>query len=624
MTRTTTWLPPLLLICVVVASQWTRATRAADATDQAEPEITENDRDHWSFRPLVRPAVPIDAESKHVAWVRNPIDAFVLKEMIENGIQPMPEADRTTLIRRLSYDLTGLPPAIEEIDRFVRDSSPDAYERLVERLLTAPAFGERWAQHWLDLARFAETDGFEHDKLRPDAWQYRDWTIAAINDDLPFDQFVKLQIAGDEISGEHRAATGFLTAGPDIPDINLQEERRHSVMNEMTSTVGSVFLGLQIGCAQCHDHKFDPISQRDFYRFRAFFDQAFNFKKDVLTAFPTGNQFHNRSHLAIRGDFRRQGDLLEPAFVRIANPHEAQPTTQKSSLRQSLSMWLTDRQNPLTTRTLANRLWLHHFGEGLSTTASDFGTVGDIPFHIDLLNWLATEIPQQAWSLKQMHRLIVTSATYRQISRLPNDAPEELRAAWTETQIQDPDNRLWSRGSRRRLEGESIRDTMLFVSNDLSQRRNGPGIRPPLSAELVQTLLKNQWPVSEDARDFSRRSVYLFVRRNLRYPLFEAFDKPDTNASCAQRNESTIAPQALMLLNSELSMATANKLAGVTVSEVGSDPVKQVESIYRHCLGRSPRPHETKLGVDFISQGPSGLQDFCLTVLNLNEFVYVD
>ena len=624
MTRTTIWLPPLLLICVVVASQWTRATRAADATNQAEPAITENDRDHWSFRPLVRPAVPIDAESKHVAWVRNPIDAFVLKEIIANGLQPTPEADRTALIRRLSYDLTGLPPTIDEIDRFVSDLSPDAYERLVERLLTTPAFGERWAQHWLDLARFAETDGFEHDKLRPDAWQYRDWTIAAINDDLPFDQFVKLQIAGDEISGELRAATGFLTAGPDMPDINLQEERRHSVMNEMTSTVGSVFLGLQIGCAQCHDHKFDPISQRDFYRFRAFFDQAFNFKKDVLTSFPAGNQFDNKSHLVIRGDFRRQGDLLEPAFVRIANPDEAQPTTQKTSLRQSLSKWLTDPQNPLTTRTLANRLWLHHFGKGLSTTASDFGTVGDIPFHIDLLNWLATEIPQQDWSLKQMHRLIVTSATYRQLSRLPNDATEELRAAWTETQIQDPDNRLWSRGSRRRLEGESIRDTMLFVSSDLSQRRNGPGIRPPLPAELVQTLLKNQWPVSEDARDFSRRSVYLFVRRNLRYPLFEAFDKPDTNASCAQRNESTIAPQALMLLNSELSMATANKLASVTVSEVGSDPVKQVESIYRHCLGRLPRPHETKLGVDFISQGPSGLQDFCLTVLNLNEFVYVD
>jgi hypothetical protein len=612
----------LILMIVLLAglSQLVPIACSADENEQAEPRITQDDRDHWSFQPVIRPVVP----RVHSDWVRNPIDSFVLHELSTLDLQPMPEAERATLIRRLTFDLTGLPPTIEEIDRFENDESPNAYEQLVERLLASPAFGERWAQHWLDLARFAETDGFEHDKLRPDAWKYRDWVIDSMNEDVPFDRFTLLQLAGDEISDKHRAATGFLTSGPDMPDINLQAERRHSYMNEMTSTVGAVFLGLQIGCAQCHDHKFDPISQLDFYRFRAFFDQAFDFTKNKVMPFPSGNRFSKTSHLMIRGDFRRPGANLKPAFLRIANLAKSRPDSNKTSMRQSLSSWLTDKRNPLTTRTLANRLWLYHFGQGLSETPSDFGTVGDFPFHVDLLNWLASEIPHQQWSLKQMHRLIVTSSTYRQISRLPDSASDDLRVAWKTALLKDPENRFWSRGRRRRLEGEAIRDTMLMVSNDLSQRRFGPGIRPPLPPELVKTLLKNQWPVSKDARDYSRRSVYLFVRRNLRYPLFEAFDKPDTNASCPQRNESTIAPQALMLLNSDLSLNAAKRLASSVKSEAGDDPKLQVQAIYRRCLGRRARSSELELGTRFIANGDGALQDFCLSVLNLNEFIYID
>jgi hypothetical protein len=615
------WLRFTFLLTILGLSQLASSLVGQDA---AEPKITVDDRDHWAFGPIVRPTVPDHSTLANASWIENPIDAFVLAELAAAKLQPMPEADRSTLIRRLTFDLTGLPPTIEDIDQFNTDASADAYERLVERLLASPAFGERWAQHWLDLARFAETDGFEHDKLRPDAWKYRDWVISAMNDDLPFDRFALLQIAGDEISPENRSATGFLTSGPDMPDINLQAERRHSYLNEMTSTVGSVFMGLQIGCAQCHDHKFDPISQRDFYRFRAFFDQAFEFTKNKVMPFPAGNKFSTTSRLMIRGDFRREGETLKPAFIRIANASAARPKLEQRSLRQSLAGWVTSLKNPLTTRTLANRLWLYHFGAGLSTTPSDLGTVGDIPFHVDLLNWLATEISRQQWSLKRMHRLIVLSATYRQVSRLPAEASDDLRTAWKKSHEHDPDNRLWSRGSRRRLEGEAIRDAMLFVSNDLSQRRSGPGIRPPLPPELVKTLLKNQWPVSKDPRDYSRRSIYLFVRRNLRYPLFEAFDKPDTNASCPQRNKSTIAPQALMLLNSELTMAAAKGLARTTTTNVGTQTAKQVDFIYRQCLARQPSPQESKLAIRFVSSSEQGLLDFCLAVLNLNEFIYVD
>ena len=300
----------------------------AEPESVSEPPITESDRSHWAFDELTRPRVPtLDsaASAELTNWPRNAIDPFILKGLVDADLSPAPEADRLTLLRRVSFDLTGLPPTLDHIDHFLNDNSLDAYERLVDRLLESPAYGERWAQHWLDLARFAETDGFEHDKLRPDAWKYRDWVINAFNDDMPYDKFVRLQIAGDEVGNSARVATGFLTCGPDMPDINLQDERRHSFMNEITSTVGSAFLGLQIGCAQCHDHKFDPISQLDFYRLRAFFDPAFRFTKNKVASLPNGNDAGLVSHLMIRGDFRRVGDTVEAAFPRIINAAHSKP-----------------------------------------------------------------------------------------------------------------------------------------------------------------------------------------------------------------------------------------------------------------------------------------------------------
>lgn len=622
---------PVITVIVTLAS----AVLFADGAT-AEPPISPDDRQHWSYQTLKRPAVP---EVQNVQWPRNAVDRFILAKLEEIGLQPAPEADRRTLVRRLHFDLTGLPPTPGQIDAFINDEAPDAYERLVDRLLASPEYGERQALYWLDLARFAETDGFEHDKVRKHAWRYRDWLIAALNDDLPYDDFVKLQLAADQFRPDDqsaREALGFLQAGPDMPDINLQDERRHAFMNDMTSTVGSVFLGLQFGCAQCHDHKYDAISQRDFYRLRAFFDPYFKFTLNRNAVMADVVKTQTVSHLMVRGDFRQKGPELQPAFLRVVAPEDFRPETTLENRRKVLANWLTRDDHPLATRVIVNRLWQSHFGRGLSGASSDFGVMGDQPFHINLLNWLATELPRRDWSMKSVHRMIVTSATYRQVSRVPADAAP--RAAWDKSLEDDPTNLFWARFPRQRLEGEAIRDAMLAVSGNLSQRRGGPGVRPPLPQELVSTLLRNHWPVSKDERDHRRRSVYVFVRRNLRYPIFHAFDKPDNNASCAKRNRSTTAPQALLLINSEFSQEAAGRLAEFVLQKAGDDPAAQVDLAYRRTLGRKPTEGERKLALQFLEQDErqlgddsksadasrSSLSQLCLVLFNLNEFLYVD
>ena len=748
---------------VILAAVGPLAAAAAEAP--FETPITEGDRDHWSYRPIARPAVPPVANT---AWPRNPVDRFILAPLEDAGLEPLPEASRVTLIRRVTFDLTGLPPTPAEVERFEHDASPQAYEALVDRLLASDAYGARWAQHWLDLARFAETDGFEHDLIRPNAWRYRDWVIDALNADRPWGEFIRWQIAGDVLRPDDQqavVATGFLLCGPDMPDINLQQERRHNFLNDMTSTVGAAFLGLQIGCAQCHDHKYDAISQLDFYRLRACFENAEIFsertiatpaeqaeherrvaeharqikaleaeveqleqrvlervrqqrgaaelrlnsnellehftdeehrrrveltadleqlRKRRLPELPMGRVTRERraerepARLWLRGDFQRPGPVVEPAFPRIANPNELSATDvaaarDETSARAALALWLTRPDNPLTARVLANRLWQHHFVRGLSNTPSDFGIIGDEPTHPELLDWLAAELlagatpppdsssrsiaPHAAQSFKHIHRLLVTSATYRQASRptepgWSRELREQSAAAWERALAADPDNQLLSRMRRRRLEGEAIRDTLLAVAGRLSQRRGGPGVRPPLPEELVSTLLKNQWPVTPEADDHDRRSIYLFVRRNLRYPLFEVFDQPDTNASCPRRNRSTIAPQALVLLNSEVSLSAARALAGRVLNTSDAGAGRQVELCYRLALGREPTSSERDLAVDFVERTAARLRlegrearelalppdlpqerdpyhaaaltDFCLALFNLNEFIYID
>ncbi len=705
----------------------------------SEPDISAGDRDHWAFRPLQVVDPPV---VRNAAWPTNAIDQFILAKLEAATLRPLPAADRLTYLRRVTFDLTGLPPTPEAQAEFLDDKQPDAVGRVVDRLLASPAYGERWALHWLDLARFADTDGFEHDLVRPNAWRFRDWVIEALNADLPYNEFVRLQLAGDLVQPDDpkaAVATGWMLCGPDMPDINLQEERRHTVLNEMTSTVGAVFLGLQIGCAQCHDHKYDPLSQADFYRLRACFESVSIFrdhpiptasqqaefeaqekvrgaasrvldqqlatldeaakqrlreknpdlqpslkelqealteeerkqhqeltrKRDQLPKLPelpAGRVLREgppqTCRLAIRGDFRRLGPDMLPNWPRVLQAVSAASGERPGkNPRLALAEWLTQPDNSLATRVIVNRIWQYHFGEGLVRSPSDFGKMGNDPTHPELLDWLAREFPRHGWSLKWLHKLLVTSATYQQASRPDSpdwsaDVRESAQQSWQQSKVQDPQNKLWSHMPRLRLDGEAIRDTLLSLSGNLNVNRFGPGIRPTLPAEMVATLLKNQWPVTADVTEHHRRSIYLFVRRNLRYPLFDAFDRPDTNASCPRRNRSTIAPQALILLNSEVSLAAARDLCGYLLRNHSEDRQQQVVLCYQRTLGRSPSSAECRIALDFLESAtrrlneakrppaelaiPSALPasvsptyaaaltDFCLAIFNLNEFVYID
>lgn len=624
-------LPTLLIILLGMVPLASVLAEEEHGSTYEEPAISDSDRAHWAYQPLVPVAVPDST------WGNNEIDAFIADRLSRDGLLPQSSASRVTLIRRLSFNLTGLPPTPTEIDAFVNNPSDSAYEALVERLLASPHYGQRWAQHWLDLARFAETDGFEHDKLRANAWQYRDWVIEALNDDMPYDEFVRQQIAGDEIyPGEEsaRIATGFCTSGPDMPDINLLDERRHTVLNEMTSTVGEVFLGLQIGCAQCHDHKYDAISQADFYRLRAIFEPSLQLKKNVsLTTLQEQLSYERTSHLMIRGDFRREGPELSPGVLRVASSEdfsfEPEATSNTAGNRTALAEWMVDPNNPLTARVMVNRVWQHHFGRGLVNSPSDFGVMGAAPTNQALLDWLAKSFIEQGWSLKTLHRLIVMSATYRQQSFLPADASETELSNWESALQQDPDVRLLSRFPRQRLEGEAVRDALLSASGVLNLKQGGPGIRPPLPQELVGTLLKNQWNVTEDTAEHSRRSIYVFARRNLIFPTFAALDRPSANVSCPSRNQSTTAPQSLQLLNSRFSLDMATKMAD-HIREVAKDQDAQIELAFLRTLGRAPTSDELDQVREFwqAHANDENLSDplthLGLALFNANEFLYVD
>jgi hypothetical protein len=630
---------------------------AIDERPILETPISAEDREHWAFRPVVSPPAPA---VQNTVWPRSGIDAYILAKLEEKGLAPAPEASRAALLRRLSFDLAGLPPSPADLAAFEADRSPDAFERLVDRLLADPAYGERMGQFWLDLARYADTDGFEHDKVRPSAWKYRDWLIAAFNADLPYDEFIRQQVAGDEISqtkeeSENSIATTFCLAGPDMPDINDQVERRHNLLNELTATVGSVLLGLQMGCAQCHDHKYDPISQADFYRLRGVFESAVPaLKRDG----PYNTLMAQKDPLAprfwIRGDHRRPGREVSPAVPRIAVFTSTAALNEPGSARTAFADWLFEDENPLTARVMANRLWQQHFGRGIFDTPSDVGLINAGPTHPELLDWLATRLREGGWSIKDLKREIVSSATYRQASMSDLATAKSL----------DPDNHQYWRYPRRRLEGEVLRDAMLSSAGLLNFHRGGPGVMPPLPPELVGTLLKGQWTESPDEADHYRRSIYVFARRNLRYPIFEAFDRPDANASCAVRNRSTTAPQSLVLLNSEFSLLAARHVAGRVLEESrdwkDTEPdgkaKAQIATLYHIVLSRQPSQHERTLLSDFLiaqrerlsaegrpadelalpepllgSEMPAAdryaaaaLVDACLALLNSSEFLYVD
>jgi hypothetical protein len=642
------------------------------------------ERRHWAFRPRANPPLPKFTDPAGRRWVKTPVDAFILQQLRKEGLRPSAEADRTTLIRRVYYDLTGLPPTPAEIAAFVSDRAPDAYGKLVDRLLDSPRYGERWAQHWLDVIRFGESEGFEYDTHLKDAWRFRDYVVRSVQNDKPFDRFVVEQIAGDELKSqddEMLVAAGFNRLGPVRRNAGNQEvaSSRNEVLTEMTNIVGAGFLGVTLGCARCHDHKFDPIRQSDYYRIQAYFSSVYG--ADVPRATPAEvNAWKAKTepveaeikqikaemqklrgmpgaadqreqlqkkldavqermpeplpsihsvavkpdakspiHLLARGDYQNKGDRvgMRPLGVLLPDGTPEVPDTAEQP-RLSLARWITDPANPLTARVAVNRIWHYHFGRGIVGTPNDFGRMGERPTNPELLDFLANEFVTSGWSFKHMHRLILNSSAYRQTSALP-ETPA-LRAAALE---KDPDNKLLWRANRKRLEAEAIRDSILAVSGRLNVKQGGPSILVPVEEELVNALYKpSQWAVTKDPSEHLRRSIYLINKRNLRLPFFEVFDQPDSLVSCPRRESSTHAPQALELLNGTLTNAEAEHLAARLQKEAGSDPKQQVTLAYKLATGRVPNAKQLTRSVEFLKTRP--LKDFALAMFNLNAFLYVE
>ena len=634
---------------------------------------TAAERRHWAFQPRADSPVPVFSAASDRQWVRNPIDAFVLAGLRKEGLKPAPRADRRTLIRRLTFDLTGLPPAPEEVDRFLSDRAADAYPRLVERLLDSPACAERWARHWLDVVRFAESDGFEYDTHRSEAWRYRDYVIRSIAEDKPYDRFVREQLAGDEIdpnSEEMQVAAGFHRLGPFRKNAGNQDAayNRNEVLVEMTNVIGSGLLGITLGCARCHDHKFDPIRQKDYYRMQAFFATTFHrdiplssaeqeaewkkktdaieaelkplraqlktagpqrlaLEKEIAekeaglpTPLPVLQTVEDQAakytpvHVLARGNSANPGEEvgMRPPGVLLPEGSAEWPR-DTASPRMALARWITDPANPLTARVMVNRIWQNHFGAGIVSTANDFGRMGTRPSHPELLDWLANQFVKDGWRLKPLHRMILLSSTYQQdyLAATPASASEK-----------DPDNRLLWRFPRRRLSAEELRDAMLAASGRLNPRRGGPSVILPIEPALL-TLIYNpaQWKPDADAEQYNRRGIYLFQKRNLRLPFLEVFDSPDLLLSCARREQSTHAPQALELMNGEFSNAMAAAMARRVAKEAGEEPDHQIVRLFQLALGRDPDTAERKAAVRYLKDGP--LSELALAVFLTNDFLYV-
>jgi hypothetical protein len=628
--------------------------------------------DFWSFRPVERPAPP---EVRNAAWPRTSIDRFILAKLESGGLAPAPEATRAELIRRATFDLTGLPPTPEEVAAFEDDGSPDAYDRLVDRLLSSPRHGERWARHWLDVVRFAESEGFEYDNHLAGAWRYRDYVIRSFNEDKPYDRFVMDQLAGDEIdpaNEEAQVAAGFHRLGAVRRNAGNQEVAgsRNEVLTERTDIIGLAFLGLTVGCARCHDHKFDPIPQKDYYRLQAFLAatqehdislapkavvEAWKLKTgeaqkevDRLTKELARAEGERKAelqrqldqaearlppappaiagicdseaertpiHVLQRGEWEKKGERVGmrlPGVIASGGAAELPAATPRS--RTILARGIASPKNPLTARVIVNRLWQHHFGRGLVATPNDFGMNGERPSHPRLLDHLAAELMDGGWRLKPLHRLILLSSAYRQSSRFPAAAPGRTK---------DPEDRLLWRFRRRRLEAEEIRDAMLSISGTLNRKAGGESVMVPVGEDLVRLLYKPyQWAVSADAAEHHRRSIYLFAKRNLQLPLLEAFDQPTLQTSAPLRASSTHVPQALELLSGGFSNDLAQRLAGRLLREAGPGAAAQIDLAYRLAAGRPPSEVEARLALSFLEKG--SLSEFSLAMFSLNSFLYLD
>ena len=546
---------------------------------------------HWAFAPLSRidpTTVTVDDEG----WIRTPIDRFILRRLAREGIRPSPEADRTTLLRRVSLDLTGIVPTPAEVDDFAADTSANAYEKVVDRLLQSQRFGERWAGHWLDQAHYADTDGYEADPVRPNAWRFRDWVIDAINRDQPFDQFTIEQIAGDRLPGPTPAqilATAFLrqTLHNKEDGVDREEDRTKRVADRV-ATVGATWLGLTLGCAQCHGHPYDPITQKEFYQLYAFFNNANEGTAKVLgfgasaagdadiivedTARPT--------YLLTRGDFRSP-DTREalthgtPGVLHPLKPRGNWPD------RLDLARWLVDPTNPLTPRVTVNTVWYHLFGRGIVTTLDDFGSRATLPAHPELLDWLAGDFVEGGWRRKRIVKQIVMSATYRQAAEFRPDIAQA-----------DPDNALLGRQNRVRVEAEIVSDTALAVSGLLAGRVGGPSVYPPIPSEVLNiTLNGTEWGTST-FEDQHRRGLYTFYKRTVPYPNLQVFDHPSTYVSATGRSRTNTPLQALTTMHDVVFAEAARALARRVQIEAPGTLREQLVLAFRLATARSPEEAE--------------------------------
>ena len=754
--------PPLSAADLAILRKWIQTGASWADTSASHPQPA-----WWSFRPPVKPAVPVVTEP---AWPRNPIDAFVAAKLETKGLRHAPPADRRTLIRRAYFDLIGLPPSPEKIAEFEKNPSPDAWPKLVDELLASPQYGERWARHWLDVARYADSGGFETDIFYPNAWRYRDYVIKSFNEDKPYDRFVQEQVAGDELWPDNldllgtyhvprpklahleaRIGTGLYTLGPEVHESNMNIPKLVSEqLTDAADTTGAVFLGLTLGCARCHDHKFDPITQRDYFRMQAVFassapgevqvvprhyqqdyhqhyttllvvsearlayrrfeqsvrnrlvdeekakqpkevveafeipadrrtprqeelaaplvkaaaaikleerftpeerkenqklldriakavlalpekDASQNIRFDGLMEIPSAPVLIHREpelipqvHILRRGDLDMPLDAVTPGVPAVLSdaaadfPSNPLPDDLLHSRRQ-LAFWLTRPDHPLTARVMVNRIWLWHFGQGLVTTPNDFGRQGQVPSHPQLLDWLATEFVDSGWSIKQMHRLILLSATYRQASRFRNQENEKV----------DPDNRYLWRMNRSRLEGETLWDAIHWASGTLNLEMGGRSVVPPLADdELSAVGSPSQWPVNADPAQYNRRGIYILSRRNFVYPMLQAFDNPENAVSCPERDVTTVAPQALWALNNRVMFHQAQQLAARLIRETDDHPDHWVVRAWQILVGRAPTETERRQSLTLLKSltpaGAGGLAKLCLTLFNLNEFIYVD
>lgn len=648
----------------------------------------------WSFKPVMKPAVP--------TITVNPIDAFIRAKLKDVRLTPNPEADRRTLFRRLSFDLTGLPPSFDEVESFAADQSPDAYSKIVDRLLASPAYGERWARHWLDVVRYGETHGYDKDQPRPNAWRYRDYVIRAFNEDRPYSRFVREQLAGDVLfsnTADGIEATGFLAAGPwdlighaEVPESKIDGKiARHLDRDDFVSNTIGTFVGLTAHCAQCHNHKFDPISQEDYYRLQAVFaaidrtDRTYDVDPNVAAkravweskrkaaqgeiasssprmalagfAIATDPSFraslYARStaenelrklpsprvafvgavhtgggtfvgtganggkprpiHLLARGDVTKPGVEVGPGAIPsvpgVNGRFDLPNNHPEWARRVALADWIVERNNPLTWRVIVNRVWQYHFGRGLVETPNDFGKMGRLPSHPELLDYLAADFREHQ-SLKRLHRLIVTSETYRQSTATSDEAMSH-----------DADNKWLARQNRRKLEAEELRDAMLLSAGVLNRTMGGPSFRDFAIEKPEHSPHYNYQADSADDPATYRRSIYRFIVRSQPQPFLAALDCADPSVSVDRRIETITPQQALALLNNRMSVRMAEHFAK-RISAQAKDDAGRIVAAYRLALGRNPKETERTAMMAFVKD--HGLTNACRVMWNLNEFAFVD